>query len=187
MKLIVGLGNPGQQYEKTRHNVGFWFVDRLVDQSNTAWALEKRFSGRVATVELAGQKILLLQPVTFMNLSGQSVVALMRYYQIDVSECLVVHDELDFAPGVVRLKQGGGHAGHNGLRSIIACAGGSAFARLRLGIGRPEGMRSVADYVLAVPSKSELEKINAAIERVFLNLESLVLGDFELVMRALHN
>jgi peptidyl-tRNA hydrolase, PTH1 family len=186
LRLIVGLGNPGQQYERTRHNAGFWFVDHLAARFNAKWSLEKRFYGRHAVIEVVGQKIQLLKPETFMNLSGQSVVALLKYYNIDVVECLVVHDELDFEPGIVRFKQGGGHAGHNGLRSIISCAGSSAFSRLRLGIGRPKTEQTVIDYVLATPTKADLEKIDAAMARVFTNLGSLVLEDFELVKRELH-
>ncbi|NOT84649.1 MAG: aminoacyl-tRNA hydrolase [Methylococcaceae bacterium] len=186
IRLIIGLGNPGRQYEKTRHNAGFWFVDRLADQYNASWTLEKKIQGRVAAIEIVKQKIQILKPETFMNLSGQSVVSLMKYYQISSAECLVIHDELDFEAGVVRLKQGGGHGGHNGLRSIIACVGSNEFPRLRIGIGKPKTMQSVADYVLATPEKIELKEINAAFNNVFQNLEQLVSGDFELVMRKIH-
>ena len=186
LRLIVGLGKPGQQYERTRHNVGFWFVDRLASQCSASWVAEKKFQGRVASIELGKQKIQLLKPETFMNLSGQSVNALMKYFEVDSAGCLVVHDELDFEPGIVRLKQGGGHGGHNGLRSIIACIGSPEFARLRIGIGRPKTKQAVADYVLAAPDKIEFKEINAAFDSVFQNLESLVTSDFELLMRKIH-
>ncbi|MEQ1638668.1 MAG: aminoacyl-tRNA hydrolase [Methylococcales bacterium] len=186
LKLIVGLGNPGQQYARTRHNAGFWFVDRLANRFGVSWFVDKKFQAQVAVIELGQQKIQLLKPEAFMNLSGQSVAASMKYYQMDSVECLVVHDELDFEPGVVRLKQGGGHGGHNGLRSILACTGGSEFARLRIGIGRPKTKQAVADYVLSAPGKTELEEINAVLEGVFQNVGSLVAGDFELVMRKIH-
>lgn len=182
IKLIVGLGNPGQQYDKTRHNAGFWFVERF----GSAWVTEKKFNGCVANVEIARQKVQLLKPLTFMNLSGQSVLAIMRYYQVSAAECLVVHDELDFEPGVVRLKQGGGHAGHNGLRSIIASVGSNEFNRLRIGIGRPSSSQAVADYVLAAPSREDFVRIDAAIDHVFEHLEALVTSDIQVVMQKLH-
>jgi peptidyl-tRNA hydrolase, PTH1 family len=187
LRLIVGLGNPGRQYEYTRHNIGFWFVNRLAEQCGAKWAVEKKFNGLVASAQFGRQALYLLKPNTFMNLSGHSVAALLQYYQISINECLVVHDELDFVPGVVRLKQGGGHAGHNGLKSIIVSAGCNDFSRLRIGIGRPANAQVVADYVLSAPSKMEFEKIDAAIRCVFMKLELLVQGDFEIIMRELHN
>lgn len=186
LRLIVGLGNPGQQYEKTRHNAGFWFLDHLADCFGVKWAMEKKFNGRVAAVQVGDQSVRLLKPETFMNLSGQSVSALLKYYSISPVECLVVHDELDFEPGVVRFKRGGGHAGHNGLKSIASCLGSSDFLRLRLGIGRAKGDQPVADYVLSPPSKADVQKIDIAISRVYANLQALVAGDVELVMRELH-
>lgn len=176
IKLIVGLGNPGQQYEKTRHNVGFWFVDALAERCNANWSVEKKFNGRYALVEMCGNKVYLLKPDTFMNLSGQSVSALQRYYNLALMECLIVHDELDFEPGALRIKQGGGHAGHNGLKSIIACLGGAEFKRMRFGIGRPKAEGSVADYVLSVPSRSDFIKIESAIETGLNGLDGMVSG-----------
>ncbi len=186
IRVVVGLGNPGQQYEKTRHNVGYWFNDRLASRLSGKWSVEKRFNGRLASVDIGGHKVYLLKPDTYMNLSGQSVFALLKYYDLNIAECLVVHDELDFEAGVVRLKQGGGHAGHNGLKSIISCFGNSDFLRLRLGVGRPKGQSNVADYVLSAPSKVDAEKIEIAIERGVGCIEAVVSGLCESVMRKLH-
>ena len=154
IKLIVGLGNPGQQYEKTRHNVGFLFLDLLVIESGGAWVNESRFQGLFAEIVVAGSKVMLLKPTTFMNRSGGSVGKVARYYKLLPEEILVVHDELDFAPGVVKLKKNGGHAGHNGLRDIIAHLGSGDFYRLRIGIGRPSASAVIADFVLSVTFKS---------------------------------
>ncbi|MFZ2451103.1 MAG: aminoacyl-tRNA hydrolase [Methylovulum miyakonense] len=155
IKLIVGLGNPGRQYEKTRHNVGFLFLDTLLADYGGSWQLEGKFQGHLAECAIAYHKVLLLKPETFMNRSGQAVGKVARYYKIQPEEILVVHDELDFEAGVVKLKKGGGHAGHNGLRDIIAHLGGNDFYRLRIGIGRPAAGKVVADYVLSEPSKAD--------------------------------
>ncbi|HEY8098952.1 MAG TPA: aminoacyl-tRNA hydrolase, partial [Methylobacter sp.] len=155
IKLIVGLGNPGRQYEKTRHNAGFLFLDRLVFESNCTWVSESKFDGLVAEVGMAESKVLLLKPGTFMNRSGQAVGKVARYYKLAPEEILVVHDELDFDVGVVRLKKDGGHAGHNGLRDIISHLGSKEFYRLRIGIGRPSVGKVVADFVLSSPSSTE--------------------------------
>lgn len=175
IKLIVGLGNPGQQYEKTRHNVGFLFLEHLATLSGSAWNKEKRFQGMWATGKLRLQKVILFKPDTFMNCSGQAVGLIARYYKINPDEILVIHDELDFEVGKVKIKNNGGHAGHNGLRDIIAHLDSHAFYRLRIGIGRPAAGKSVADYVLSTPSKEEMEKITGAIingERLVDNLMS---------------
>ena len=145
--LIVGLGNPGRRYENNRHNVGFMVVDRLAaDARLEGW--RAKFKGQCAAGEIEGHKVVLLKPETFMNLSGQSVQAAQAFYGVDVTRILVVHDELDLGYGVLRLKVGGGHAGHNGLRSMVTLLGSNAFARLRVGIGRPVH-GSVSDFVLA--------------------------------------
>ena len=165
-RLVVGLGNPTTKYENTRHNAGFWLVDDLASSYGVSFREDRRFQGRVATLELGKESILLLKPMTFMNLSGQSVSALARYYKIGVEEILVAHDELDFAPGVVRLKCGGGHGGHNGLRDLIDKLGAAGFCRIRIGIGRPGNRDDVVPYVLGAPGLGERESIDGAIAKV---------------------
>lgn len=186
LKLIVGLGNPGQQYQRTRHNVGFWFVDILAAEHNADWQLDKKFNGQLATIELNEKSITLMKPLTFMNKSGSSVSAYVRYYQLNVEDVLVVHDELDFLPGVARLKKNGGHAGHNGLRDIIAQLNSNDFPRLRIGIGRPPGRQAVADYVLSAPSKDDQEKIESASKGVLSRLNVLFGKDLDHAMNELH-
>ena len=157
-RLIVGLGNPGPEYEATRHNVGFWFVDRLADTLKVSLAPQAKFYGKAAR---AGD-LWLLQPSTFMNRSGQAVAALANFYKISPAEILVIHDELDLPPGGIRLKQGGGNGGHNGLKDIQAKLGTPDFWRLRLGIGHPRTLglsQQVADFVLHQPRKEELPDI----------------------------
>lgn len=163
IKLIVGLGNPGQQYEKTRHNVGFLFLEHLAVVLGCFWNKEIKFQGMWATGKLRLQKVILFKPDTFMNCSGQAVGAIARYYKINPDEILVIHDELDFEVGKLKIKKDGGHAGHNGLRDIIAHLDSPSFYRLRIGIGRPITGKSVADYVLSTPSKEEMEKITEVI------------------------
>lgn len=183
IKLIVGLGNPGRQYEKTRHNAGFWFVDGLPGQ---AWVKESRFCAEVSAVQIAGRSIVLLKPDTFMNRSGMAVGKLARYYRIQPEEILVVHDELDLKVGEVRLKKDGGHAGHNGLRDVIANLASRDFVRLRLGIGRPQNSQKVADYVLSDAPKEERQEINDSLEGVYRHMDLIVSGDLNLAMNALH-
>ncbi len=187
IKLIVGLGNPGQQYDITRHNAGFWFLEGLANSFSTKWSFESRFEGEITNILVAARKVILLKPQTFMNLSGRSVGKLIRYYKIGVEEVLVVHDELDFDPGIVRLKKSGGHAGHNGLRDIVANLGSKDFYRLRVGIGRPSGQQKVADFVLSEPSRDDKNKILNSFVPVYSEIESIVNGDFEKVMTSLHN
>jgi PTH1 family peptidyl-tRNA hydrolase len=172
IKLIVGLGNPGQQYEKSRHNAGFLFLERVLSQSGGYWVKEVKFQSLLADIHIGAQKVILLKPETFMNRSGQAVGALMRYYKINPEEMLVVHDELDFEVGLVRLKKSGGHAGHNGLRDIIAHLNSKDFYRLRVGIGRPAIGKSVADYVLSNPSNEEM----TLLENAFLLSQNVLPG-----------
>lgn len=187
IKLVVGLGNPGQKYAKTRHNAGFLLLDKLISSENGAFSTQSRFLGELAEVSKAGNKFYLLKPSTFMNRSGQSVSAVMKYYKIQPEEVLVIHDELDFNPGVLKLKVDGGHAGHNGLRDIISATGAKNFLRLRVGIGRPSGSMAVADYVLSDFSKLEFELVVSEFS-VFLALFPLLLaGDSESVMHKLHS
>jgi len=186
IKLIVGLGNPGRQYEKTRHNAGFLFLDRLLAGSNGIWAVESRFQGLFAECGVAAGKVMLLKPETFMNRSGQSVGKLARYYKLLPEEILVVHDELDLEVGVVRLKKDGGHAGHNGLRDIIAHLDSKEFYRLRIGIGRPAAGKVVSDYVLSVPPKSELQSLSDVFDLSLSFVNQMVVGDMAIVMNKLN-
>jgi len=187
IKLIVGLGNPGRQYEKTRHNAGFLFLDRLVFGSGCDWVREPRFDGVVAEVSVAGGKVMLLKPGTFMNRSGQAVGKVARYYKLAPEEILVVHDELDFDVGVVKLKKDGGHAGHNGLRDIIVHLGSKEFYRLRLGIGRPPAGKVVADFVLSNPSKNEWDLMLSAFDIAGGCVAQMVAGDMSAVMNKLNS
>ena len=184
-RLIVGLGNPGAEYEDTRHNAGFWFVDQLARDLKTHLAPQKNFFGLVAK---AGE-VWLLQPTTFMNRSGQSVAALARFYKIAPEEVLVVHDELDLLPGAIRLKQGGGNGGHNGLKDIQAQLGTPDFWRLRLGIGHPRSLnlkQEVVDFVLHRPRHEEQQEIDRAIERCLLAWPRIAAGDFAGAQQQLH-
>jgi PTH1 family peptidyl-tRNA hydrolase len=187
IKLLVGLGNPGQQYEKTRHNVGFLFLEELVSELGCVWTIEPKYQGSFSECGIAGRKVMLLKPDTFMNRSGQSVGKITRYYKLAPEEILVIHDDLDFDVGVAKLKKDGGHAGHNGLKDIMAHLGSKDFYRLRIGIGRPSTGRSVADFVLSAPSKNEWELIvsSFSLSRGFIN--QIVAGDIAAVMNKLHS
>ena len=181
-RLIVGLGNPGNEYEDNRHNLGFWFVDRLARELKVPLVAQGKFFGRVAR---DGDRWL-LQPTTFMNHSGQAVAALARFYKIEAQEVLVVHDELDLSPGGIRLKQGGGNGGHNGLKDIQAHLASPDFWRLRLGIGHPGERTEVINYVLKAPRREEQELIDRAIDRCLLAWPKLAAGDYEAAQRLLH-
>ena len=181
-RLIVGLGNPGGQYEDNRHNVGFWFVDQLAARLRAPLAAQGKFLGRVAR----NGELWLLQPMTFMNLSGQAVAALARFYKIAAQETLVVHDDLDLEPGSIRLKQGGGNGGHNGLKDIQARLATPDFWRLRLGIGHPGERAEVINYVLKAPRREEQELIDRALDRCLLAWPDLAVGDYAAAQRQLH-
>ena len=181
-RLIVGLGNPGNEYEDNRHNLGFWFVDRLARDLKVPLVAQGKFFGRVAR---DGDRWL-LQPTTFMNHSGQAVAALARFYKIEAAEILVVHDELDLPPGDIRVKQGGGNGGHNGLKDIQAHLATPDFWRLRLGIGHPGERPEVINYVLKAPRREEQELIDRAIDRSLLAWPKLAAGDYEAAQRLLH-
>ncbi len=176
--LIVGLGNPGKEYQKHRHNVGFWLVDGLSQN----FKVEKKFFGEVGDFK----NTRLLKPTTFMNKSSLSVQAIVNFYKIKTEEILVVHDELDLNAGIVRLKKGGGHGGHNGLRDIIASLGSPDFYRLRLGIGHPGDKNLVSDFVLNKPSSLENTQIEDAITKATLQLDNVIVGDFAKAMQTLH-
>ena len=181
-RLVVGLGNPGAEYEDNRHNLGFWFVDRLASDLKISLAPQGKFFGHVGRLG----DLWLLKPTTFMNRSGQAVVALARFYKIMPEEILVVHDELDLQPGVIRLKQGGGNGGHNGLKDIQAHLTTPDFWRLRLGIGHPGERNEVVNYVLKAPRREEQELIDPAIDRCLLAWSKLGAGDYEAAQRQLH-
>lgn len=185
MRLLVGLGNPGRQYEATRHNAGFWWVDSIADELKVSMSAESRFHGEVGRFRHDALDCWLLKPATFMNESGRAVRAFCDFYKVPVSDILVVHDELDLAPGVIKLKKGGGVAGHNGLRDIAAHMS-KDFWRLRIGIGHPGERDQVANYVLSPPRKEEAELITAGIERSLDIWPLLLRGDFESAMHKLH-
>lgn len=186
IQLIVGLGNPGATYEKTRHNAGAWFIEYLANASHGSFKMEKQFHGCVATVRCGETTCQILHPTTFMNHSGRSVQAMAHFYRYQPMEILVVHDELDLPVGTNRLKLGGGHGGHNGLRDIIVCLGSPAFYRLRVGIGHPGHKDLVLDYVLGTPSRSDRDVIDDAIARTVVIMPDIVRGDIQKAMMTLH-
>ncbi len=184
--LIVGLGNPGPQYEATRHNAGFWFVEQVARQQGEQFRLESKFRAEIAKVVIGAKQVWLLKPNTFMNRSGQSVAALARFYKVPLENVLVVHDELDLDPGTARLKLGGGHGGHNGLRDIVAQMGGKDFMRLRIGIGHPGNSKQVSDFVLSRAGATEQRAIDESIDRALAVLPQVVSGEFQKAMNDLH-
>jgi PTH1 family peptidyl-tRNA hydrolase len=186
IKLLVGLGNPGPEYEATRHNAGFWWVDAAARQLGARLAAERAYFGLVGRVNRPAGPVWLLQPQTYMNLSGKSVAALARFFKITPQEILVVHDELDLLPGQIKLKQGGGHAGHNGLRDIHAQLGSADYWRLRLGIGHPGVKTEVADYVLRKPPADQREAIERAIEESLKHLDAMLSGQMQQAVMKLH-
>ena len=186
IKLFVGLGNPGAEYEATRHNAGFWWIDAVARQLNARLAPERGYHGLVARANVRGHSVWLLQPQTFLNLSGRSVSALARFFKIAPEQILVVHDELDLAPGQAKLKKGGGHAGHNGLRDIHAQLGTGDYWRLRIGIGHPGDKSEVVGWVLRKPPAEELAQIEAAITRSAQAFENLVMGEMERATVQIH-
>ncbi|OGT17405.1 MAG: aminoacyl-tRNA hydrolase [Gallionellales bacterium RIFOXYB12_FULL_54_9] len=186
IRLIVGLGNPGREYETTRHNVGFWWVDELAGSANFSFRTEAKFHGLAARAQLHGHEVALLKPQTFMNLSGRAVGALAQFYKILPSEILVVHDELDLQPGIARLKMGGGHGGHNGLKDIIAQLGTKDFWRLRLGIGHPGDRAEVVNFVLNDPRREERELIEEAMQHSLHVAPLIVEGKLDAAMLRLH-
>lgn len=186
IKLIVGLGNPGPQYQDTRHNAGAWFVEQLLQDHNLPLRNEKKFKGDIVKANLNGHEVLLLLPSTFMNLSGESILAVAHFYKIPPEAILVAHDELDLPVGEVRLKESGGHGGHNGLRSTMACLNSKNFLRLRIGIGHPGDSRQVSDYVLRRPSKQDQQLIEESIWRTERCLPDILSGKIQQAMTTLH-
>lgn len=186
--LIVGLGNPGPKYEGTRHNAGADWVARLAESRAAVLREERKFPGLAAQVRVGEREVRLLVPTTYMNRSGQAVAAVAGFYRIPAAAILVVHDDLDLPPGVARLKQGGGHGGHNGLRDVIrALDNDSGFGRLRLGIGHPGDPERVVDYVLSRPSAADRQAIEGAGERALEVLPWVVEGDWQTAMLRLHS
>ncbi|GGX84259.1 aminoacyl-tRNA hydrolase [Vogesella fluminis] len=186
IRLVVGLGNPGPEYERTRHNAGFWLVDELAWQHKAPLRGEGKYFGEVSRATLAAGDLWLLKPMTYMNLSGQAVGALARFYKIAPEEILVVHDELDLPPGAARLKQGGGHGGHNGLKDIIAKLGSPNFWRLRLGIGHPGDRNEVANFVLKKARAEEQQAIDDAIAKALQVMPDVLAGNSAAAMKTLH-
>lgn len=189
IRLIIGLGNPGPEYEATRHNAGFWLADHIADDLKATFTLEKGFSAWVAKARHRGEAVIIAKPITFMNRSGQAAGALMRFYKLVPEQVLVLHDELDLLPGQVKLKQGGGHAGHNGLRDIQSVFSSPAFWRLRVGIGHPRSFglaQQVAAFVLNAPRREDMEGIEDSINRCRVALPLLLDGEFQQAMSRLH-
>lgn len=186
IQLIVGLGNPGPRYEDTRHNIGIWFVELIAQQNSVPLLPEAKFLGRVGKFRCGDQDCWLLAPTTFMNHSGQSVQAIASFYKIPPEAILVVHDELDFPPGVIKFKQNGGHGGHNGLRDIIHHLHSNEFHRLRVGIGHPGNRELVHDFILSRPSKSDHEKIMNALKKAEDVLMDFLSGETQKATQKLH-
>ena len=187
IKLIAGLGNPGKDYQVHRHNAGFWFIESLANNLDSKFSSQSKFFGETAICLIGTNKVHLLKPKTFMNNSGQSVKALSSYYNIEPEEILVIHDDLDLTPGSVKIKMGGGHGGHNGLKDTIKALNTSDFYRLRLGIGHPGSKNEVVDFVLTPPGKTDSMLIEQAIKEAMDVIEPLVIGDVEQAMKQLHS
>ena len=187
IRLIVGLGNPGREYEDNRHNVGFWWVNELARSQNVSFKSERKFHGMVARGHLHNLEVRLLLPQTFMNASGRSVSALSQFYDISPEEILVVHDDLDLPPGRAKLKMGGGHGGHNGLKDIIAHLGSKDFWRLRIGIGHPGERNEVSNFVLNAPRKEEQVLIEQAMQCAQDIAPLAIEGKLEAAMLKLHS
>jgi PTH1 family peptidyl-tRNA hydrolase len=187
IRLIAGLGNPGPEYAATRHNAGFWFVDEAAGRLKVSLAPERSYFGKAVRVNVAGRPVWLLEPTTFMNLSGKSVAALARFFKIEPQEILVAHDELDLMPGQVKLKLGGSHAGHNGLKDIHAQLGSADYWRLRIGIGHPGDRAQVLDYVLGRPPAAEAQQIREALVAAADAVPVLLTDGAQIAMHRLHS
>lgn len=179
IKVIVGLGNPGSHYQKTRHNVGFLFLDHLVSLYSVNWSVSSQFQAEIADINCGGRQLVLIKPMTFMNKSGLSVGKVLRYYKLTPEELLVVHDEIELPEVVVKMKLGGGHAGHNGLRDIITHINSRDFYRLRIGVGRPLDGSGVAEYVLSNLSMEMMQKLKLIFGVLSANLEEIAIGEID--------
>ncbi len=186
IQLVVGLGNPGQQYESTRHNAGAWFVESLANEHSASLQSESKFQGRIARIQTADLDYWLLIPSTYMNKSGLAIKMVAHFYKIPPEAILIAHDELDFPPGITRFKQEGGHGGHNGIRDTIDHLQSKNFQRLRIGIGHPGHRDQVTDYVLSRPSKKDYELIMESIDLARAVLPTFLSGDFQKAIAQLH-
>ena len=186
IRIFVGLGNPGAEYTRTRHNAGFWFIDALAEAHGARWGVEKKLQAETAKVTIAGRPVHLLKPTTFMNHSGRAVSAALQYWKIQPEQCLIAHDELDLAPGAVRLKFDGGHGGQNGLRDTMAQLGHGKFHRLRVGIGHPGHKDKVTPWVLGRPGLDDDISIQRGIEAALQVVPLLIDGRFNDAMKQLH-
>ncbi|KAF1708957.1 aminoacyl-tRNA hydrolase [Pseudoxanthomonas kalamensis DSM 18571] len=186
LRLIVGLGNPGAEHARTRHNAGFRFVDALAEKHGARFGADGKLFGETTRVEIGGQPVWLLKPATFMNLSGKSVLAALRFWKLEPEQALLAHDELDLPPGTVRLKFDGGHGGQNGLRDTMRLLGHGRFHRLRIGIGHPGHKDKVTPWVLGRPSAGDDILIGRAVDEAIEVLPLAVAGDFNEAMKRLH-
>ena len=184
--LLVGLGNPGERYARTRHNAGFWLVDELLRRHGGELRPDRRFHGEVGRIQVAGRELRLLKPTTFMNHSGRAVAAYSRFFRIEPASILVAYDEIDLPPGSVRLKQGGGHGGHNGMRDTVQALGSPDFGRLRLGVGHPGHKDAVIGYVLGIPTAAEQRAIDEAVIASCDALPLLLEGEWDRAFQRLH-
>jgi PTH1 family peptidyl-tRNA hydrolase len=186
IRLLVGLGNPDARDARTRHNAGFWFADAVASRWGGSFRSQSNFFGDVADCQVDGNRLRLLKPMTYMNNSGRAVAALANFYKLEIDEILIAHDEIDLPPGSVRLKRGGGHGGHNGLRDIIPQLGSSDFARLRFGVGHPGNKNAVVGYVLKPAPADEQRAIDDAVALALDYFPDIVAGKLESVMNTLH-
>lgn len=186
LQLIVGLGNPGPNYEKTRHNAGAWFIEHLASSYKQSLCLESRFKGKIVHLDIVKHSCYLLSPTTYMNASGESVATVAKFYKIPPQNILVIHDDLDFPPGTIRLKKDGGHGGHNGLKNIVLHLHSKEFYRIRIGIGHPGYKNAVISYVLNKPSGTEKMQIIQAIDRGISAIPELLAGNIDKVTQILH-
>ena len=185
-QLLIGLGNPGARYETTRHNAGLWLLERVARRYASGFRSSPRCFGSIADADIAGTRVRLFRPDTFMNHSGRAVAAVAAFYKVPIERILIAHDEIDLPPGTVRLKRGGGHGGHNGLRDVVPQLASAGFSRIRIGVGHPGSKDRVVGYVLDRPPRAERSEIDDAIERVVDEIARIAGGDLEGAMNTLH-
>ena len=187
LKLLVGLANPGPEYKNTRHNVGAWFIESILSEKNSTFKFEKKFKANYSKISVLGHDVHVLVPQTYMNLSGQSVLAIMNFFKIKAEETLVAHDDLDLIPGVAKIKLGGGHGGHNGLKDIMNRINSRDFLRLRIGIGHPGNRNYVSKYVVQPPNLEDRAKINVSIDNSLNVMEHIVEYQITKAQNTLHS
>ena len=185
-QLLIGLGNPGARYETTRHNAGVWLLERVARRYASGFRSSPRCFGSIADADIAGTRVRLFRPDTFMNHSGRAVAAVAGFYKVPIERILIAHDEIDLPPGTVRLKRGGGHGGHNGLRDVVPQLASAGFSRIRIGVGHPGSKDRVVGYVLDRPPPAERSEIDDAVERVVDEIARIAGGDLEGAMNTLH-